>query len=434
MVTEKHETIDASKALEGLRHIISKAISNGASDIHIEPREEFVWVRYRVATTLQLGTKLPSSSLKGLMSAGKKLASLSLSENSRPQEGEFDISLNNQDHHIHLSIIPVVGGEKMVIHLSPRSSDVISLEGLGYWGANLELIKRTLGHLRGFVVIASSDRNSGSLTLLGIINSVSHPSLKLAAVGDPWINHAQIANHVKVDPRKGLTPERSLRLIIRHDPDVILVTDLNDKDAAKTALEASEKKLVCVSLMAIDNVALLQRLSNMELEAGLLANMTRFAASQTVIRQLCEHCREAYTPPAALRKQLDYLAEDYTPKQLHELEQLAIRSGLGAAINEASTNAKEIIRLWRAHDGGCEHCLYSGFRNYTTLNEVLDTSSRKIQKCLTKSALRRVDIQEAARTAGMIPKHIDGIIKCLRGMVGIDDVLEIAKASGYVQA
>jgi len=429
---KKTQGLNPPVALGSLNHIISKAVKDGASDIHIEPREQFVWVRYRIGNSLQLATKLSLNNLEALVSAGKKMTGLRVSEHQQPQEAELDMTINGQDHRIHLSIIPVLGGEKMVIHLSPRSSKFISLQNLGFWGNNLSLIQRVLGQLRGVITVASSDRNSGSLTLVGMVNLLNHPTIKLAAVGDSTIDHLHSASRIKIDPSKGLTPDRSLRLILRQDPDVILVSNLEGNDTLKMILETAHKKLVCVSLLAQDISSLLQRLSSMALEPSLLASTMRVAVSQTVVRQLCSHCRESYTPTAAVKQQLEPLLEIFSAQQLHDLEKQALQSGLGSEITQLSSSPIEILRLWRPRQGGCEHCEHSGFQRYITLNEVVDTSDPKIQNLFIKSELRRTQIQAATLKANMLPKHVDGFIKCLRGLVSINDVFEVARMGGYV--
>jgi type II secretory ATPase GspE/PulE/Tfp pilus assembly ATPase PilB-like protein len=424
---------DASTTVlaDSLHHIISKGVSSGASDIHIEPREQFIWVRYRVGNALQLGTKLPLTHLAGLMAVAKKLSGLSVSERDVLQEGNFNLTINNQDHVVHLSVIPVLGGEKMVIHLSPISSKLVSLEDIGFWGENLKLINSVVSKLRGVILVASSDRNSGVLTTHGILNMLVHPTVKLAALGDPTIDNAHEAIRGRVDASKGMTPQRSLKRIIGRDPNVILISDLVDKDTATTAFEGGKTKLVCINTQAKDAISLLQRLSNTGVDPLLLASTMSLAISQTIVRKLCTSCRESYAPPLSLVRELDSLLEDFSESDINKLERRALESGLGADISSLGSTPKQINRLWRPSSGGCEHCQYSGYHDYTTLNEVLNTKAPKIQSYLIKPSIRSANIRAHAIKEKMLPKYVDGLIKCLRGIVSIDDVLLVAKTSGY---
>ena len=415
---------------EGFNEIIARAASMGASDIHIEPRESLIWIRYRVGSNLKTGTKLPISAMKPLSEFGKKLAGISIQSENRPQEGVFDFETEGQKHNIHLSVMPLLSGEKMVLHLTPRSYPESSLRNLGYWGNNLDKIEKVIRQTRGLVIVSSTDRNSGLITISAMLGSLSHPAIQISVVGETLAEYLSY-NNSNVKYISGLPPYAALRALIKNAPDVIVVDDFTDRKMVELVLEAAAKRLVIVRSLAEDSASILQRLSNIDFQQRHYLGNLKLVINQSVIPKLCQFCHNAYRPTNHIIKLFDDISDDFPIGFFHEQEKKAVSNGIGRSYNNLGTSKSGITNLWRSSNYGCVNCEYSGFFGFTTINEAVDTSGPLLQKKLSVNNSTQDSILSAALDEAMCPKLIDGIIKSVRGEVDLDDVIQSTNTSFY---
>lgn len=416
--------------------IIEYAIKAGSSDIHIEPRENHVLVRYRVDGVLREANKLPKKVIGALISRIKILANLKIDEHRAPQDGRFKIQVSSQIYALRVSTLPIMDGEKVVMRILDESSKALTLEELGFWGSSLETINRAIVQPYGMLLVTGPTGSGKSTTLFSVLNRLSSPNVNISTVEDPVEYRIQGANQTQVNPVAGMTFVNGLRALLRQDPNIIMVGEVRDGETANLAVQAALTGHLVFSTLHTNNAATcLPRLLDMNVEAFLIASTVRAVVGQRLIRRLCLDCRESYEPDANITKKLEaifHIGDSATMKKINELEKIALDAGIGKAniskknaqdTSQLSTTENKLTRLWKAHDGGCETCNHSGYKGRMGIYEVLENRS-EIQKLIVGSATSE-RIQEQAIKDGMITMQADGFIKSLRGQTSIEEILRV---------
>lgn len=416
--------------------IIEYAVKSGASDVHIEPREGAVVIRYRIDGILREANKLPKKVLNALVSRIKILSNLKIDERRAPQDGRFKVQVNDQVYALRVSTLPIVDGEKVVMRILNESSKALTLEELGYWGEALKNINKAILQPHGMILVTGPTGSGKSTSLFSILSLLNNPSVNIATVEDPVEYRIAGANQTQVNPVAGMTFANGLRALLRQDPNIIMVGEIRDTETAGLAVQAALTGHLVFSTLHTNNAATtLPRLLDMGIEPFLIASTVRAVVGQRLVRRLCVDCRESYTPDEPILAQVaEIFATDNASvmKRIHELEAQALEGGIGksnpsktnkASTAELSTTESKITRLWKAHEEGCESCGHSGYKGRLGIYEVL-MNSGDIQKLIVSNATSEA-IQEQAIKEGMVTMQIDGLIKALRGQTTVEEILRV---------
>lgn len=418
--------------------IIEYAIKAGASDIHIEPREDFVSVRYRVDGVLREANKLPKKVMAALVSRIKILSNLKIDERRAPQDGRFKIQVSGQLYALRVSTLPIMDGEKVVMRILDESTKALQLEDLGYWGGSLATINRSIVQPYGMILVTGPTGSGKSTSLFSILSILNKPSVNISTVEDPVEYRVNGANQTQVNPVAGMTFVNGLRALLRQDPNVIMVGEIRDGETANLAIQAALTGHLVFSTLHTNNAATsLPRLLDMDVEPFLIASTVRAVVGQRLIRRLCVECKEQFTPDDKTLHQLKESFHIDSPEKfawLHQLEQSALDTGIGIVdtndkkskdTSQLATNETSILQLWRAHDGGCDTCSHTGYKGRMGIYEVLENTG-SIQKLIVGNATSEV-IETQAIKEGMLTMQMDGLIKALRGQTSIEEILRVTR-------
>lgn len=410
--------------------LIEYAIKAGASDIHIEPREDFVLVRYRVDGVLREANKLPKKLMAGLVSRIKILSSLKIDERRAPQDGRFKMQVNGQVFAMRVSTLPVMDGEKVVMRILDESTKALTLKDLGYWDGSLNAINRAIVQPYGMILVTGPTGSGKSTSLFSILSQLNKPSVNISTVEDPVEYRVNGANQTQVNPVAGMTFVNGLRALLRQDPNIIMVGEIRDGETANLAVQAALTGHLVFSTLHTNNAATsLPRLLDMGVEPFLIASTVRAVVGQRLVRKLCTKCREEYSPDDLTKQKISESFKIDSPERLawvHTLEQNAIQAEIGDG-KDSSTTETSVTKLFRAHDGGCDNCNHSGYKGRIGIYEVLENTT-EIQKLIVANATSDV-IQSQAIKAGMLTMQMDGFIKALRGLTSIEEILRVTRAA-----
>jgi type II secretory ATPase GspE/PulE/Tfp pilus assembly ATPase PilB-like protein len=424
------EKFSDKQIAETLDMLVEHGFTRGASDIHIEPHELFVLVRYRIDGNLRGIHKLPRQSLGGVIAQLKKMAELQVQETNTPQEGQYDVRIAASDVTVHVSIMPVFGGEKAVLHLVARSSKLEPLEPLGFWGDGLCTLQSVLTAPHGLVLVAGPRHSGVSATMFSLLSQLNTPLVGIATVETRVKHRLRGAGQTYVH-QTGLNVYEGLQAALKQDPNIIMVNELQGANTAELAVHAATTgHLMIVGMHADSAIAATLRMRVAGVEPFLLVTALRASVGQRLVRRLCPVCRERYTLNANDTQQLDQsfgIHSAAAHARIHELERQAVAAGIGEAQLTNST-ADRITHLWKARPEGCDNCSHTGYTGRTALIEVL-ASTDTIHKYLMNSEISSVNaIQKAVLKDGFVPMALDGLIKALRGETTPADVLRTIRA------
>lgn len=409
--------------------LIEFAIKSGASDIHIEPREEFVQVRYRIDGVLKDADKLPKKVQAALTSRIKILANLKIDERRIPQDGRFKITQSGKMYALRVSTLPIADGEKVVMRILDETNKALSMEELGFWGNALAVINNAIIQPHGMILVTGPTGSGKSTTLFSVLSLLNNQTVNISTVEDPIEYKITGANQTQVNPKAGMTFASGLRALLRQDPNIIMVGEIRDSETADMGVQAALTGHLVFSTLHTNNAATcLPRLLDMGIEPFLIASTVRAVIGQRLVRQVCQECRVAYSPDSNEHDEIKKMfslktAEDFA--QLHELEKIALGQGVGASAKEPSTNSKQIINLWKAKEDGCTACGGAGYKGRFGIYEVLENSS-DIQHLIMENTTADV-IQAKATEAGMVTMQADGLVKALRGMTTVEEILRVTR-------
>lgn len=409
--------------------LIEYAIKSGASDIHIEPREEYVQVRYRVDGVLKEADKLPKKVQAALTSRIKIMANLKIDERRIPQDGRFKINTAGKLFALRVSTLPIADGEKVVIRLLDESNKALSMEDLGFWGISLKTINNAIIQPHGMVLVTGPTGSGKSTTLYSVLSLLNDHTVNISTVEDPIEYKIFGANQTQVNPKAGMTFASGLRALLRQDPNIIMVGEIRDGETADMGVQAALTGHLVFSTLHTNNAATcLPRLIDMSVEPFLIASTVRAVIGQRLVRRVCKDCRVSYSPDSDMLEEIKNMfgistAEDY--KKVHELEMVAQQQGVGAADTDLATDGKNILKLWRVGEKGCDSCGASGYKERFGIYEVLENSV-EIQHMIMNNETSDA-IQEKSIELGMITMQMDGFIKALRGETTIEEILRVTR-------
>ncbi|GAA5144241.1 hypothetical protein GCM10023340_11650 [Nocardioides marinquilinus] len=378
--------------------LISQAISDRASDIHLEPTEHDLRVRYRIDGVLTDAHRAPRSIVGGVISRLKIMSDMNIAERRVPQDGRLTVSHGSQTIDLRVATLPTVWGEKIVARVLDNSNTRLGLDDLGFSDHNFERFKASYSKPYGMILVTGPTGSGKSTTLYATLNILNQPHVNVITVEDPVEYRLPGINQVQTNPKAGLTFASALRSILRSDPDIVLIGEIRDHETANIAVEAAlTGHLVLSTLHTNDAPSALTRLVEMGIEPFLVASALDAVVAQRLCRALCARCRTPYAPDQA---ELDTL--DIRPADLADLD-------------------GEVPQLFRA--AGCSACGGTGYRGRMALHEVMPVSEE-----LERLTVRRAPTDEISRVArgeGMTTLRDDGRLKVLQGRTTIEEVLRV---------
>ena len=388
------EVSDEAPVVRFVNLLISQAISDRASDIHIEPTERDMRVRYRIDGVLHDAHRSPKNIQNGVISRLKIMADMNIAERRVPQDGR--LSVNHQGRRVDLRVatLPTVWGEKVVARILDTSHTQLGLDDLGFSPENYGRYQASYSKPYGMILATGPTGSGKSTTLYATLNQLNRPDVNVITVEDPVEYRLHGINQVQTNVRAGLTFASALRSILRSDPDILLVGEIRDHETAQIAVEAAlTGHLVLSTLHTNDAPSAVTRLIEMGIEPFLVGSALDAVVAQRLCRSLCERCREPYQPDAA------------------EL----VRIGFPWA------DGQQVPTLMRA--AGCGPCSYTGYRGRMALHEVMTVTEE-----ISRLAVARASTDEVARVAreqGMTTLKADGWLKVVQGRTSIEEVLRV---------
>lgn len=397
--------------------LLKHAILQSASDIHIEPEEKDVVVRYRIDGVLHDAMTLPREVLPGIVARIKVLTNLKLDEHRLPQDGRFKIENENYKFSLRVSILPVFDGEKIVMRLLDESSKGLTLEKMGLFGNPLESVHRNIKKPNGMVLVTGPTGSGKTTTLYTVMDIINTSEVNISTVEDPVEYRMPRINQTQVNSKIGMTFASALRSLLRQDPDIIMVGEIRDKETLEIAIQAAMTGHLVLSTLHTNSAAgALPRMIDMGAEPFLIASTVNVIIAQRLVRKLCPECRVAYTLTDKEIKTLKNSIElDEVIKYLKENKELGniIKSG------DDWTN----IKFYKPK--GCEQCNNEGYHGRVGIFEVLDIDM-DIEKLIVESASTET-IEKKAKEKGMNTMIEDGFFKAIQGVTSIEEVLRVTK-------
>jgi type IV pilus assembly protein PilB len=377
--------------VRAINQIIAQAVQQRASDLHIEPQERDVRVRFRMDGVLHDIMRIPRSLHAGVTSRLKVMAELNIAEKRIPQDGRMSILVEGNSVDLRMATVPSVWGEEVILRILDRSSGLLTLTDLGFVGDTLARYEQAFRKPHGAILVVGPTGSGKSTTLYSTLSIVNEVSRKIITVEDPVEFRLAGVSQIHVNPKAGLTFATALRSILRSDPDVVMVGEIRDTETARIAIEAAMTgHLVFSTLHTNDAPSAVTRLVEMGVEPFLVASAVECVLAQRLARKLCERCKEAYTPTAEVL---------------------------------ADVGLEDIDVLYRAV--GCNQCSGTGYRGRVALVELMIVSE-EIER-LTVERRSADDVRKVAIEQGMLSLRDDGIIKARSGVTSLEEVLRIVE-------
>ncbi len=386
--------------------IVSHAVEGKASDIHIEPTQNELRVRYRLDGVLHDSLVLPKKISMAVVSRIKILADLKIDETRKPQDGRFRFNIidsNGMDRGVDLRIstFPTVNGEKVVMRILDTSSDISSLENLGIWGRDLEVINGNISKPFGIILITGPTGSGKSTTLYAILKMLNKEGVNIITLEDPVEYYLEGVNQSQIRAEIGYTFASGLRSILRQDPDIIMVGEIRDKETAELATHAALTGHLVLSTLHTNNaIGVVPRLVDMGIEPFLISSSLNVAIGQRLVRKVCKYCKEEIKPTKAIEEIIRSELKDVPINQLDNID------------------IKKNIRLFKGK--GCKECKNSGTTGRVGIYEVL-SMTQELEEVISAKITDK-DIEIEANRQGMRTMKQDGIIKALRGITTIEEV------------
>jgi len=426
-VTEA-EVAEDSPIAQTVNLLLEYAIRSNASDIHIEPREQFVQVRYRIDGVLKEVNRLPKNVLGALISRIKILSNLKIDERRVPQDGRFKIKVAGKQYALRVSTLPIADGEKVVMRILDESNQAVTLEQLGYWGHSLAVINQALTEPNGMILVTGPTGSGKSTSLFSVLSMLNTPEVNISTIEDPVEYKIPGVNQTQTNSKAGMTFASGLRALLRQDPNIIMVGEIRDGETANLGVQAALTGHLVFSTLHTNNAATcLPRLLDMGIEPFLIASTVKAVVGQRLVRRLCMNCRQSYVPnqtEVAEIVRLFHLAPGQNFYYIHQLEAQAIVQKVGGETPWGTTDTT-IATLWQPNPNGCDECNHTGFKGRVGIYEVLGTS-REIQKMIIGGNTSN-EIQDQAVAEGMTTMLTDGLIKAIRGNTTVEEVLRVTK-------
>ena len=374
--------------------LIAQAINDRASDIHVEPGERQLTVRFRIDGVLHDMQKADRAIQDGIISRLKIMSAIDIAEKRKPQDGRLSVSHEGRQVDLRVATLPTVWGEKIVMRILDNTGQVMTMRDLLFSPVNEQRFRDAIGRPHGMILATGPTGSGKSTTLYTALRSIANPRINVITVEDPVEYRIGGINQVQVNNRAGLTFATALRSILRADPDVVLVGEIRDYETANISIEASlTGHLVLSTLHTNDAPSAVTRLTEIGCEPFLVATALRTVIAQRLARRLCMRCREAVVEPTDVLSSIGFPHDPNDPPQ-----------------------------IFRAV--GCAACSGTGYRGRVALHEIMTMSDELENLVVTRSTAS--DLRELALEQGMVSLRDDGWSKVVMGVTTIEEVLRVS--------
>jgi type IV pilus assembly protein PilB len=414
---------DLEKIAQGLPIIrivdtlIKHAILEEASDIHIEPEEKELHVRYRIDGILHEAMTLPRQVKDGIVARIKVLSNLKLDEHRVPQDGRFKIENDKQKISFRVSILPIFDGEKIVMRILDESAKGLTLEQMGLYGNALEIMHRQIKKPNGMILVTGPTGSGKTTTLYTVMDILNTSEVNISTVEDPVEYRMPRINQTQIYPKVGLTFATGLRALLRQDPDIIMVGEIRDNETMEMAINAAMTGHLVLSTLHTNSAAgTIPRLLDMGAEPFLVSSTLNVVMAQRLVRKLCPDCRKEYK---LSEKDLEGLKENFNADEI--LKTIKAGGILKGKLGEK--DQWKDIKFYRP--GGCEQCSGNGYHGRIGIFEVLEVDE-EIGRLVSQKATSE-EIENKAREKRMITMTEDGFGKAMQGITSIEEILRVTK-------
>ncbi len=385
---------DDAPIVRYVNSLIEQAISSRASDLHLEPADGDMRVRFRIDGVLHEIDKVPQGVQSALISRLKIMANVDITERRVPQNGRITVRLNQRNVDLRLATLPTVWGEKIVLRVLDTSGIDLELKKLGFTDFNYGRFSASFTKPHGMVLVTGPTGSGKSTTLYATLTEISTPAVNIITVEDPVEYRLNGINQVQVNHKAGLTFAAVLPAILRSDPDVLMIGEVRDRATAQLATEAAlTGHLVLSTLHTNDAPSAVTRLVEMGIEPFLVGSALDCVLAQRLARRLCDWCKQSYTPTKSESNPEQWRGEDSAPPQ----------------------------NLW--HPVGCRNCGQTGFRGRMAVTEVMPVSEEIEHLAMTRAPAS--EIKKVAVAAGMVSLRDDGLRKAARGDTTLEEVIRV---------
>lgn len=396
--------------------IVETAVKLGASDIHLEPSEDLVRLRYRIDGVLEERRTFPKEVSETISARIKILSGLKIDEKRIPQDGRFKVQVGNSFTDLRVSTLPTVYGEKIVIRLLKEESTIFTFQELGMSGLTLLRFEEMLQRPTGILLVTGPTGSGKTVTLASALQKLNTTRVNIVTIEDPVEIRVKGVNQVQVNIKAGLTFASALRSFLRQDPNIIMVGEIRDEETASLAIQAAlTGHMVLSTLHTNSSAGAIPRLLDMKVENYLLSSTCNGILAQRLIRKLCPNCREQYEAPEDIKTMIK--------KTLADIQTSAVIQSKDKSVFDAVTQAEAgAIKLYRPV--GCEQCNNIGYKGRVGIFEFLQMSPDISKATLNKASAQ--EIENIAKTEGMLTLIQDGFLKCMTGTTTVAEVLRVA--------
>ncbi|MDO8620784.1 MAG: ATPase, T2SS/T4P/T4SS family [Candidatus Levybacteria bacterium] len=405
----KTQTIDSKKIAEIIKEapiakivstVLEYAVTSRASDVHIEPQEDRVRVRYRIDGILYDRLSLPKNVQEAVVSRIKILSDMKIDEHRTPQDGRFNFKVADKEVDLRISVLPTTFGEKIVMRLLRKSGGIPTLQELGLMGSSLKNLETAILRPHGIIIVCGPTGSGKTTTLYSVLSKLNTTRVNIVTLEDPVEYQMPGINQVQINPGVGLTFATGLRAFLRQDPNIILVGEIRDSETTELAIQAALTGHLVFSTLHTSNASgALPRLIDLGAERFLLSSTLNAVLAQRIVRKICTNCKEEYIP---------------LPQIIQE-----IKNGLGNLFPATG----ETVKLYKGK--GCDECGGSGYLGRIGIFETLPVSEK-----MSTLILQNADsnsIEKEAISEGMIVLKQDGYLKALQGITTVEEVLRVAQ-------
>ncbi|HOO89922.1 MAG TPA: type II secretion system ATPase GspE [Syntrophales bacterium] len=374
---------------------LSRAVKDRASDIHIEPYQNSLVIRYRIDGVLYNILKLPKRIQSSLISRVKVMAKLNIAEKRLPQDGRIDIKIGDKAIDIRVSVIPTAFGERAVLRLLDKTGTILKLSDLGMHDDQLATFNELIKSPYGIILVTGPTGSGKTTTLYAALSTINSPEINIITIEDPIEYQIEGIGQIQVNPKIDLTFAKGLRSIVRQDPDVILVGEIRDKETSEIAIQSSlTGHLVFSTLHTNDAASAITRMTDMDVEPFLVSSSVIAIIAQRLVRVLCPQCREAYAPD----------------------DKSLMRIGIDKGLLQDHT-------IYRKK--GCPACMNTGYKGRTAIFEMMVLDDH-LKKLILKTSDSNQILREAIKS-GMTTMLHDGSRKVLEGITTIEEVFRVTR-------
>lgn len=435
-ISEVEDTIASAPVTRIVNMMLEYAVKFKASDIHIEPREKKLTVRFRINGIMMERLQLPITLVPSIVSRVKILSDLKIDEHRVPQDGRFQIKVGTTEVDLRVSIMPTVHGEKVVIRLLEKGAGLRKLGETGLRGSGYKVYREALNATQGIILVTGPTGSGKTQTLASSLIVLNKPDVNIVTLENPVEVKVDGVNQIQVNPDIGLTFAKGLRSVLRQDPDIIMVGEIRDEETAELAVQASlTGHLVLATLHTNSASGALPRLLDMHVEPYLITSTVNIIVGQRLVRTICDRCKESYKASPEVVKTIHKVMAGLAGFDMYSFPKRDNPAAVPGQVSTTDTSkippaelakqqqvapVQEVV-LYRGK--GCGKCNNTGYTGRTGIFEVLRVSekiSQLIMEHRSSKAIERQAVEE-----GMITMVQDGFMKALEGVTTIEEVLRV---------